>query len=348
MKRIIILINNFDDVSHNQHLLRLINFLTKKKFLIFLVALKNSGKLKNDFLSTDNISRIDHKNFFYFLKKNNDCLILTKELRSEYFVFINRLFLGWSKYKHITIRPSFGFLNESPWKIFKNILFYFSLFLVDLNIAVGKTVEKRIKKIKKQNVICIPNSLDDIFFKKTNKMSKINDCGHTSFIYSGVLEKRKNLKYTIDLLSKIRANFIFTILGKGPEKKGLIKYAKSKKINQKIFFLGHVEEVQKHLEKANVFIFLTKMEGLSLSLLEAMACGLTCIVSDIPENREIICDMENGVLLPINNQLNAIKKIENILNNKEKMMEIGKKAKETIVNNYCDSKSFKIYQKLLS
>jgi len=349
MKKMLIVINNFNDVSHNQHLLRLIKFLSKKRDVIALASLTDNGELKTKFDSVPKVTRVKIQDVFHFLKENPETIILTKELRSEYFVFIVRFFLGWSKYKHLTIRPSFGFLNESWWKIIKNILFYFSLFLVDLNITVGETVANRIraiKNVKKQKVVCIPNSLSKKFL--ASNTHHLLDIKKINFIYTGFLEKRKNLDYSIELLELVPNNFTFTILGDGPEKNKLINLVKTKKMTDKVNFLGHVANVKEHLGKADIFLFLTKMEGLSLSLLEAMACGLVCVVSDIPENRELIIDMKNGLILPLNNQKQAIKKLANILKNEKQLIKMGKNARQTIIEKYSDDKSFRLYEQILN
>lgn len=345
MKKILIVINNYEEVSHNRHLLRLIKFLSKENLEVNLSVLKKDGKLKNEFESIPKVILIKPRNVKRFLKSNTKTVILTKELRSEYFIFILRFILGWSNYKHLTIRPSFGFLNESLWKIIKNIFFYFSLFLVDVNIAVGETIANRIISIKKNKTIYIPNSLDDNFL--LNNGEHLMNIKKINFIYTGFLEKRKNLNYTIELISSLSNDFTFTILGNGTEINRLTNLAKTKKIQNKVNFLGHVENVKKYLDNADVFIFLTKMEGLSLSLLEAMSRGLICIVSDIPENRELISDMKNGILLPLDNKKQAIKKLETALKNKEALIKISKNAKQTIIDKYTDNKSFRMYKRLL-
>ena len=342
-KKILVVINNFDDISHNQHLLRLLNYLSQKNIIIYLYCFKESKFFKKDFYSIKNIKHLKKNQLFQFLKKNKNIKILTKELRSEYFVFLIKLINGWKNYQHYSIRPSFGFINNSAWKILKNILFHFSVKLVNLNIAVSKTVENRIKKIKSHSkTIYIANSIENTYIKNNQNFEK-----NFNFVYTGFLNQRKNVSYSVELLKNIKYDFKFDILGKGPEERYLKRLIKKNNLSKKINFLGQQKNIRNYLDQSSIFLFMSKMEGLSLSLLEAMSMQLICIVSDIPENRELIIDDKNGFLLPLNNSKKASKKLENILKNKNKFGTIRKEAKETILRNYTDQISFDKYYQLL-
>jgi glycosyltransferase involved in cell wall biosynthesis len=89
------------------------------------------------------------------------------------------------------------------------------------------------------------------------------------------------------------------------------------------------------------------MEGLPISILEAMASGLITIASNVGGVSEIINDDKNGFLVqPKNykNILNTITKSLN-LNNKEKM-KIKQNAKDTIVKYFLEEKMIKQYESL--
>ena len=349
-KTILVVINNYQDVSHNQHLLRLLKFLTiEKKCKISLFVLSNKGPLKSKFQRYSHIKIDSYTNFFLFLKRNKKILFISKELRSEYFIFFCRFITGWNNHTHLTIRPSFGFLNESIWKIIKNILFYFSLLIVDENIAVGKTVERKIKQNhffgKKASTAYIPNSVSNDFLMQVNKKYSFKDL---KFLYTGFLEKRKNLFLTLSILDSLNESFSFMILGDGPNKKKLINQTKTMSLNKKVKFIGHVKNIRPFFLKSNAFIFLSKMEGLSLSLLEAMGAGLVCFASDIPENRELIVNKKNGFLIPLNNPKLAIKSFKSAIDNKHNYIEISNQAKETIKQSFCDEVTFPKYYRLIT
>jgi L-malate glycosyltransferase len=74
------------------------------------------------------------------------------------------------------------------------------------------------------------------------------------------------------------------------------------KMRNCIEFLGGVsdESLKEALQKAHIYISLSLSDGASISLMEALSCGLFPVLSDIPANREWITDM-NGLLTPLEN-----------------------------------------------
>jgi glycosyltransferase involved in cell wall biosynthesis len=65
-----------------------------------------------------------------------------------------------------------------------------------------------------------------------------------------------------------------------------------------VHFLGHVDNVTDYLLASDLFILPTRAEGMSNALVEAMAAGTAIITTDIPANRDLIEDGENGLLVP--------------------------------------------------
>ncbi len=103
--------------------------------------------------------------------------------------------------------------------------------------------------------------------------------------------------------SKVR----LLILGSGgayrnveDELKGL---ARSLNIGDTTAFLGHVDNAKEYLLAADLFVLPSSTEGMSNSLVEAFACGLPIIASDIASNRELCCDRQNALLVPFGDVL---------------------------------------------
>ena len=89
------------------------------------------------------------------------------------------------------------------------------------------------------------------------------------------------------------------ILGDGSMRDKLEGIVKSKKLDKHIEFMGRVsqEEMAVELNKAHVFVTVSTTDGDVVSLVEAIACGNFCIVSDIPANCNWITDGENGLII---------------------------------------------------
>jgi len=92
----------------------------------------------------------------------------------------------------------------------------------------------------------------------------------------------------------------FIIAGDGPLLTRHKSLAKELGIEDDVRFLGWVpnEELPMFLNAASIYVSTSFSDGASASLMEAIACGLPVVVTDIPANREWITDGENGLLVP--------------------------------------------------
>ena len=95
--------------------------------------------------------------------------------------------------------------------------------------------------------------------------------------------------------------FLLVIVGNGNLKNALVEYAKQINIHSEIIWTGRIppERISDWLGKSDVYISLPDTEGVSSSLLEAMASGCYPIVTDLPANREWIKDSLNGRLVSL-------------------------------------------------
>jgi glycosyltransferase involved in cell wall biosynthesis len=78
------------------------------------------------------------------------------------------------------------------------------------------------------------------------------------------------------------------ILGDGPERSELAELA-----DESIKLLGEVNNVSEYLGAADLFVSTSFSEGLPNTVLEAMSCGLPCLLSDIPAHRELFEETSN-------------------------------------------------------
>lgn len=135
----------------------------------------------------------------------------------------------------------------------------------------------------------------------------------------GELNDNKNHKVVIECLPELPKNVHYLICGVGSLKEQHEEFAKKLDVLDRLHLLGYRNDVIRIMKSCNVFIFPSKRKGLSVALMEAMACGLPCIASNIRGNVDLI---ENGVssLLcnPIKNEefSNAIKLMNQDICNK--------------------------------
>lgn len=105
----------------------------------------------------------------------------------------------------------------------------------------------------------------------------------------GELIKRKNHKTVLKALSQIKdKNFIYLICGRGVLKEYLHNLTKQLGLESKVKFLGFRKDIAEICKTADLFIFPSYQEGLPVALMEAMACELPVIASNVRGNRDLI------------------------------------------------------------
>lgn len=105
----------------------------------------------------------------------------------------------------------------------------------------------------------------------------------------GELIKRKNHEMIIRALSNLQEqNYVYLICGRGVLMKHLIDLSVRLGIQEKVKFLGFRKDIVEICKAADLFVFPSIHEGLPVALMEAMACGVPCIASDVRGNRDLL------------------------------------------------------------
>jgi glycosyltransferase involved in cell wall biosynthesis len=124
--------------------------------------------------------------------------------------------------------------------------------------------------------------------------------------FIGRLAKQKrvdDLVWTMALLIVLQPDVHLLLIGDGPERDKLTKFARDIKVDEATRFTGHRPDAAKLLRVMNVFWLASDFEGLSNSLMEAMAAGVPVVVSNIPPNRELVVDGETGFLVNVGDRV---------------------------------------------
>jgi len=101
-----------------------------------------------------------------------------------------------------------------------------------------------------------------------------------------------------------------------------------------VAFLGRCAEVPALLKLSDVFCLLSRTEGFSNALLEAMACRLPCVVTEVGGNREAISDGETGFLVSAEDSETAARRICTLLHDPEYARTIGQAARKTVEERF--------------
>ena len=178
------------------------------------------------------------------------------------------------------------------------LYFYFLRKLSTRFIAITEDVKEELLSsgVGPKKIIQIPNGVN---LPNLGSLKKNKNAG-CIFVYVGRLIARKRVDWLIKAFSKstVSSNDRLIIIGSGNEMDSLKKLTFKLKKNHCIEFMGELshEDVLKALLASNVFILPSNSEGMSNSLLEGMASKNTVIAANIPANRSLIKNNENGLL----------------------------------------------------
>lgn len=135
----------------------------------------------------------------------------------------------------------------------------------------------------------------------------------------GELIKRKNHETVIYMMSILKDdNIHYAICGSGRLETELRNLAIRLNIHDRIHFLGFRKDVNEIYHLADIFIFPSYQEGLSIALIEAMASGLPVICSKIRGNIDLIVNEKGGYLIDVEDFYGYKRAVEKILNNNNK------------------------------
>lgn len=118
------------------------------------------------------------------------------------------------------------------------------------------------------------------------------------------IEPQKNLKMTIDafeLIHKEFPDYTLEFYGEGSQKCELEQYVKKISLADKVIFHGYSPNIHEKILKAALYVSSSDYEGISNSMLEAMAIGIPTICTNCPPGgaKSVIHDGENGLLVPV-------------------------------------------------
>ncbi len=192
-----------------------------------------------------------------------------------------------------------------------------------------KTEKEMIKAINDKLIIkTIYNGVDDRkFIPKNKKLSE-----NLKLICSARLIKRKGQYTLIEAISNLKKQGIpifVDFVGNGDEREAYIKYAKDKDVSEQIIFSAYVprEKMPEKYQSADVFVLPSFNEGMSNALLEAMACGLPAVVTDVGGTEELV-DEKNGFVFQAGNVNELVKILKHLHTNKQIIEQLGKSSRK--------------------
>ncbi len=177
--------------------------------------------------------------------------------------------------------------------------------------------------LPENKITVFPWGIDLSLFKPGDKATarkKLNiDGGKFVAIFNRHLEPIYGVGDLLEgfkIFSEGKDDVLMLMLSEGSEKTSAVKFIAENKLEDKIHLLGRIvnNELPVFLNCSDVFISSSLSDGSSLSLLEAMACGLGIVVTDVPAIKEWV-NSSNGFVVPRRNPKEIANALEQYYNN---------------------------------
>lgn len=194
-------------------------------------------------------------------------------------------------------------LVDSKKSFFHKYLIRRTLERADLVTVMASHMIPRLIELgcKREKILKVTLGID---VEKFNIEGRKGANGKVIILSNRVFEREQNIECIVNSLPFVverQYNLEIRFYGDGSHRHQCENLVKTSGIENNTKFFGLVDHSQMpyHLKQADIYVSASTSDGDHVSLMEAMACGLFPVVSDIPANREWIEDGRNGFLVPL-------------------------------------------------
>jgi glycosyltransferase involved in cell wall biosynthesis len=222
-------------------------------------------------------------------------------------------------------------------------------------IAVSNHVGTKRSKdenISADKIKIIHNGIDlkEFSKNKNKKLKKEFDIKDNETVVGNVanFNKIKGQEYLIKAIPKITSNFPdtkFLFIGDGKLLKKNKELARKLNVNEKIIFTGYKRDVPEIIQTIDIFVLPSLTEGLSISILEAMASSKPVIATNVGGNPELVINKKTGILVPPKDPEALANAMIELIKNKKLREEMGREGRKRVEKEFTIEKTAKKYIK---
>lgn len=271
-----------------------------------------------------------------------------------------RMTLGYKKAVHFITLRNYCYEDYPDYygKILGTAMAFLDLNLIKKRMAAGEpfvtcseSLTKMYKSRQNMEIPYIRNGVDVSQYTKRDitKTADVREnlelpLDKVIYVYSGGFIDRKNQREAITAFLKMKKNgdAVLLLLGDGTNFESLKSEFSQ---HQNILFRGKVSNVNEYLHASDVYLATSKSEGLPNGVLEAMACGLPVLLSDIPQHMEVLeADPECGHSYKLGN----VEQLSNLMDQMldEDLIKSGERSYKAVMENFTAEGMSRRYQNL--
>jgi glycosyltransferase involved in cell wall biosynthesis len=184
----------------------------------------------------------------------------------------------------------------------------------------------------------IPNGVDA---DKYTYMPEKTVSENVKILFCGRLRYQKGLTYLLEALAKIKSrknmpDVILEIAGFGSEEGNLRQLSKRLGLENEVRFIGQLDEnkLVETYQQSDIFVNPSLNEGMPNSVLEAMSCGLPCIVTNIEGNNEVVRNGQCGLVIPPKDTDSLADALSRLIKDRDERERFGRMSRRVIEEEY--------------
>ena len=196
------------------------------------------------------------------------------------------------------------------------------------------TVARSIERVAAGRLRVIRNGVDLEEFNRSapDGRSATPRAIHVARLHS--VKDQATLLRAVRLVADVHPAFHLDIVGDGPKRQTLEDLIGQLGLRKHVTLWGFRQDVSSLLRKADFFILSSISEGISLTLLEAMASGLPIVATDVGGNREVVADGTTGLLVPPRSPEQLAGAILQLLNDPARIRQMGIAARQRVEDEF--------------
>ena len=212
------------------------------------------------------------------------------------------------------------------------------------------------EKINSSKVVTILNGVDTELFSPAPTQSEFKQqLGFTAdTLVVGIVARLAEIKDHATLIEASRIlmesgyPFRLLVVGDGQLRAKLETHVNSLGLDKRVIFTGVRDDIPNLMRGMDIFVLSSLSEGISLTLLEAMACCLPVVATAVGGNPEVVVCGETGLLVPPQNPELFADKLRVLFTDRVLRLKMGKAGRQRVVNNFSISKTAEKYRQLYS
>jgi sugar transferase (PEP-CTERM/EpsH1 system associated) len=235
------------------------------------------------------------------------------------------------------------------------LLEWFSSLLSKKVVGVSQDIAKLYTKelrVSRSKVITISNGIDTDYFSphQTSRQELIDMNIAPQSIVIGIVARLEPVKdhrtlfKACHILAQSHDNFRLIVIGGGPQNNELIKLAMHLGLNNIIMFAGVRHDIANLLNSLDIFVLSSVSEGLSMTLLEAMACELPIVATRVGGNPEVVIDGDTGFLVNPQNPAALAEKLLLLMKDSGLRKRMGIAGRARVIKHFSIQQTVKEYE----